>query len=53
MTNLGDILNVCVGCSHSPLFCRLCNYGASPIHVVELSGLKRQSLNEKHWLQIN
>ena len=53
MTIVGDIINICVGSSHSFLFQHFCNYGAIPTLVVELSCLKRQSLNAKHWLQIN
>ena len=51
MTSVEDISIFCVRGSHSSL-CLFYNYGLSPIHVVGLYCLKKQSLNAKHWPQI-
>ena len=52
ITSVGEFLIICVGGSHSLLFYLFYNHGLSPIHVVELSCLKVQSFNAKHWPQI-
>ena len=51
MTSVEGISIICVRGSH-PSLCLFYNYGLSPIHVVELYCLKKQSLNAKHWPQI-